>query len=100
MGTTLGEAIQEITQAVLAIIVVGGSVGLVLVLVLRGQDANAVPDWLTLALGAVTGFYFGARASSAVVNTMTNGPLHLIASMQQRAPRRSTDPEPVGPEEQ
>lgn len=99
MGASVTDVIQEITQSLLALLVVGGCIALALVLILRGQPATDVPDWLTLALGAVAGFYFGARGASSTIATLTNGPMHLVASLSQRAPQRATDPAPTAPTE-
>lgn len=95
MNSTASEVIQEITQSVIALVVVAGSIGIGLVLILRGENPNDLPAWLGLALGGVTGFYYGARGNNATVAALTNGPLHLVASMAQRAPQRATDPQPT-----
>ena len=99
MSRTNTELIQEITQAALALLVVGGCVIATFVLIMRGEQASQMPDWLTLALGAVIGFYFGARNSAPIIASLTNGPMSLIAnasgSRQQGVGRRTDEVENV-----
>ena len=101
MNKTATELIQEITQAALALMVVGGCVIATFVLILRGDPATQMPDWLTLALGAVVGFYFGARNSAPIIASLTNGPMTLVANASSRripgVGRRTdeTAPEPI-----
>lgn len=92
MNRTATDIVQEVTQSLIALLVIGGSLAVLIMMIMRGQDANAEPNWLIGLAFGVAGFYFGARNNNATIATLTNGPLHLIASMNQRAPRRATDP--------
>lgn len=92
MNRSASDLVQEITQAVLAVMTLAGALVVGVLLISRGSSTGDIPAWLALGVGAVLGFYFGARGQNSLVATMTNGPLHLLAAANQRGPRRATDP--------
>lgn len=47
----------SIAQAIVSIIVIGGAVAFSLLQLLRGQNP-VPPDWLTLSVGAIIGYFF------------------------------------------
>lgn len=53
---------ELVIQGVLAAILLVGMLVVIVIELVRGQPVN-VPDVLTLAVGAVVGFFFGARTS-------------------------------------
>lgn len=100
MNGSAAEMVQEITQAVLAVLTVAGALAVAVLLISRGSGTGDIPAWLALGVGAVIGFYFGSRGQNSTIATMANGPLHLIAAMNQRQPRRAGDPIPTDTEQE
>lgn len=97
MSNNVTALIQEITQAVLAVLTLAGSVVVAILLIQHGGTGD-VPAWLALGVGAVLGFYFGARTAAPTITALTNGPMHLLAAATQRSPNgRSTDPPSIEP---
>ena len=75
MRTSYSELLEQLIQAIIAIIVIGGAIAIAIVLLLNGRDISNLPSWLTLALGAVLGFYFGQRGVGLGISKGTNGVL-------------------------
>jgi len=54
------DLLEVLTQGILALSLIVGAIILTLIQVMRGQSL-LIPDWLTLAIGAVVGYFFGTR---------------------------------------
>jgi hypothetical protein len=65
--------VQEVASAGLAYLLVIGSLVYSIIALTQYHQSNAVPDWLTLGVGAALGFYFGNRASTTATAQATNG---------------------------
>lgn len=55
---------ELLIQGALAAILLIGMIAVILIELWRGQPVN-IPDALTVAVGAVVGFFFGARSTAA-----------------------------------
>lgn len=78
------DRIHGLVQGALAIIVVGSACAIAVTAVLRGQSVPDVPAWLTLAIGAILGFFFGqgtAQKFRQGVTTATNGMLDAASKI-------------------
>lgn len=58
------DLIFEITAACVALLVIGGAVGITLADALLKSQIVDPPGWLQTAVGAVIGFYFARRSSA------------------------------------
>jgi len=54
------ETLELIVQGMLATVLVVGGIVLALIQLERGSTPT-LPDWLTLAIGSVMGYFFGTR---------------------------------------
>lgn len=75
MRTAYSERIEQVVQAVIAILVIGGGLAIAVVELLRGADINKLPGWLLILVGLVGGLYFGARNVKQGISAGTNGVL-------------------------
>lgn len=67
-----------VAQAVVGILVIGGAIAYSLIELLRGENA-VPPDWLTLSVGAVIGYFFA------------NNSQQVTALIQQRTAQTTVD---------
>lgn len=95
MNDSAPDTVQEVTQGIIAVTVVIGSLAVSIIGLVAQHNGGDIPVWLAVALGAVTGWYFGARQVTPTVRAMTNGPLHTIADLAQRHGPRATDNVPT-----
>lgn len=65
--TEISELRLSIAQALLGIIVIGGAIAFALIQLFRNQNP-VPPDWLTLSVGAVIGFYFANNSQQTTAN--------------------------------
>lgn len=68
----------SIAQGIVAIIVIGGAVAFAILQLLRGQNP-VPPDWLTLSVGAIIGYFFA------------NNSQQLTTILQQRSTQNTID---------
>ena len=99
MPSSQGGVIREAAQAAIAVVLVAGAIVIAVILVSRGTSAGDIPTWLAASVGVALGHYFNHASTSSMVDTLTNGPLHMLADLAQRGPRRSTDPTQPPPTE-
>lgn len=75
MRSAYSERLEQLVQAVIAIIVIGGGLAIALIELLRGLDLDKLPGWLLILVGAVGGLYFGQRGVGLGIAKGTNGVL-------------------------
>lgn len=81
MRTGYNEVLEQWIQAVVALSMILGTLALAFVLLIRGESLSAIPNWITLALGAVIAWYFGGRTFKLGVSSGTNGVLDAAAKV-------------------
>jgi uncharacterized membrane protein AbrB (regulator of aidB expression) len=60
VGAVSLDVLETLIQGILALALIAGAIVLTVIQVMRGQSI-VIPDWLSLATGAVIGYFFGTR---------------------------------------
>lgn len=75
------DRLREVFQGAIALVIVGGAVGVTVLLIAQNRSLENIPAWLTLLLGAIAGTYFGQTGVATGVAKATNGMLDAARQM-------------------
>lgn len=85
--------VDRIIAGSIALLALGGAVAIAILGLVRAGTVASPPDWLTVLLGGVGGYYLNRSGVAQGAATVTNGTLTTVTQVAQsvRGQSRSTD---------
>lgn len=91
------DTIDRVIAGSIALLALGGAVAIAIIGEIHTGSVASPPDWLSVLLGGVGGYYLNRSGVAQGAGVVTNGTLTTVQKVAQsvRAPSRSTDPQPA-----
>jgi pantothenate kinase type III len=90
----VNETLKELTQWSLAAILVGAGVAYSIIGLMKGHPSSDIPAWLSTAIGAAIGYYFGQRTQASTMSGISNGVTGMIRQLAERQQAQTSQQAP------
>lgn len=88
------DIIDRIIAGSVALVALGGAIAIAILGLLRTGSVFSPPDWLTVLLGGVAGYYLNRSGVAQGAGVVTNGTLTTVTEVAKRVRTPSENNEP------